>query len=86
MCQCFVHAMYVSFKGFTHRATEVLRWLSMSTYRCIKTVCRSVGTLFPCDGVYSSKWLSTEIAILDFQLNSNMFNIFLSMGMLFFQI
>ena len=35
-----------------------------------------MGTLFPCDGVYSSKWLSTEIAILEFQLNSNMFDIF----------
>ena len=46
----------------------------------------SVGTLFPCDVVYSSKWLSTEIAILGFRLNSNMFNIFLTMGMLSYQI
>ena len=36
-------------KGRTHRATEALRWLSISTYRCIESVCRSVGTLFSCD-------------------------------------
>ena len=76
----------IRLKGCTHRAKEVLRWHSMSTYRCIKTVCRSVGTLFTCDGVYSSKWLSTEIAILEFRLNSNMFNISLLIGMLSYQI
>ena len=29
----------------THRAMEALRWLSLSRYRCIESVCRSVGTL-----------------------------------------
>ena len=32
-----------------------------------------MGTLFPCDEVYSSKWLSTESAIFEFRLNSNMY-------------
>ena len=34
------------FKGSTHRATDALQWLSMSTYRCIESVCLCVGTLF----------------------------------------
>ena len=38
-------------KGCTHGATEALPWLLMSTYYCIESVCRSVGTLFSCDRV-----------------------------------
>ena len=53
-------------KGGTNRETEALRWLLMSTYQCIKSVCRSVGTLFSCDRLHSSKWLSTESAFLGF--------------------
>ena len=32
-------------KGCTLRATEALRWLSMSRFRCIERVSCSVGTL-----------------------------------------
>ena len=72
-------------KGCTHQATEALRWLSMSPYRCIESVCLSVGTLFSGDRVHSSKWLSTEIAMLWFRLNSNMLNISLEMSMVSYQ-
>ena len=49
-------------KGCTHRATEGLRWLSMSRYRCIERprVSGSVGTLLCCDSGHSSKWISME--------------------------
>ena len=39
-----------------------------------------------CGYTFSLRWLSTEIAILEVRLNSNMFNIFLTMGMLSYQI
>ena len=64
-------------KGCTHRATEGLRWLSMSRYRCIERprVSGSVGTLLCCDSGHSSKWISMEKVYLWFRLNSNMFNV-----------
>ena len=31
-----------SIQGCTHRATEALRWLSMSRYQCIESVCSCV--------------------------------------------
>ena len=42
-------------KGCTHRVMKGLRWLSMSSYRCIKRVSRSVGILLCCDSAHSSK-------------------------------
>ena len=49
-------------------------------YRCIERACRSVGILLSGNRAHSSKWLSTESAILGFRLNSNILNISFAMG------
>ena len=81
----FFYAREGLFKGCTHRVTEALQWLSMSRYRCIKRVCRSVATLLCCDSVHSSKWLSMEKAFWFLQ-TSNMSKISFAMGMFSCQI
>ena len=73
-------------KGCTHRVTEALRWVSMSTSRCIERVCRSVGTLLYCGRWRSFKWLSMVKVFFKFRLNSNMSNIFFAIGMFSYQI
>ena len=41
-------------KGCTHRATEALRWLSMSRYRCIERVSRSYTALLAIEGIHGN--------------------------------
>ena len=71
---------YIPLKGVpTERRSLVMafdEYISMHQ-KC----CRSVGTLFSCNRVHSSKWLSTESAIFWCRLNSNMLNISFAMGM-----
>ena len=61
-------------KGCTHRATEVLRWLSMTRYRWTERVCCSVDTLLCCDRGDSSKWVSREKVLFNDSFAMGMFS------------
>ena len=75
-----IHTEYRAVPTKLSKGKKRFRWVSMIDYRRIERDHRSVGTPLSFDDYQSSKLISIEMAILQFRLNSNMLENFLSMG------